>query len=272
MNSPTSLLANQTAWSTSFQSPPLPITVLASDPRKLRQLLDSSEKNSQKIVALESKVREQQKLIQDYEKQQTELTLKLDRANRCMSLMNQPSKYLLSRLNEMEVEHGVMEKRLKELEYENAEAAKIKASLELEISQLKERLQLLLSQRNEIHSLKAMLEALRQEESQESEDDGSDAEEDDEKHVPPPTLTFPQSIPEFTPMKTSNQNESFPPFTPSHQSLLKEPRTPLSPSSTVVMEATRPVSATDLGLSPAAMRSMLERTHPTPSKKRITES
>lgn len=43
-----------------------------------------------------------------------------------------------------------------------------------------------------------------------------------------------------------------------------------SPQSLTSMEATRPVTAADFGLSPAAMRSMLERTKATPTKKRIT--
>jgi hypothetical protein len=262
--------AHQTAWSSSLQSPPLPITVLASDPRKLRQLLETSERSAQKIASLESKLREQTQAIAEYEKQHTETALKMERANRCLSLVNQPSKYLLERLNEREAECHVLEQRVRELEREREEALREKKRLELETVQLKERLQLLLSQRSEIVSLRSMLEALRQEEEEmggEGEEGSEEEEEEDPSAEPAPGWGGAGTA--TTPVKSPRKQESF----PSHwQSPMRGDSPPPSPPATlVVMEATRPVTALDLGLSPAALRSMLERTQPTPSKRRITE-
>jgi uncharacterized coiled-coil protein SlyX len=277
-----SMPAQQSAWSSSLQNPPLPITVLASDPRKLRQLLETSERNAQKIVSLESKLREQTQTIAEYEKQHTETALKMDRATRCLSLVNQPSKYLLERLNEREAECHALEGRVRELEREREEAQREKKRLELETGQLKERLQLLLSQRSEILSLRSMLEALRQEEEryEEGEDEGSEEEDKEEEQE-----GFGEGV-MMTPVMSPGKRESF--FSHSERDRDKgsspPPAPPLSPVPSVSssqggsggrgnleMEATRPVTALELGLSPAALRSMLERTQPTPSKKRITQ-
>jgi DNA repair exonuclease SbcCD ATPase subunit len=269
---PPTMPSNQSAWNDSAQShPPLPITVLASDPRKLRQLLDSAEKSAQKIIALESKVREQERALAGHERQQTETALKMERANRCLSLMNQPSKYLLERLNEKEVECLALEKRVREAERAVEEAARENKKLEVETSQLKERLQLLLSQRNEISALRTMLESLRREE--EGEEEEADSEEGSEAGDDDRSVGFVAPQPSRSPMK---QPGGLLVEAPSFQTPLRDRSPPPPPSSPppplvmVQMEATRPVTALDLGLSPAAMRSMLERTQPTPSKKRIT--
>jgi hypothetical protein len=280
---PPAMSPSQSAWSDSAQPhPPLPITVLASDPRKLRQLLDTTEKSLQKIAALESKVREQQRALEEHERQQTETALKMDRAKRCLSLMNQPSKYLLERLNEKEVECLGLERRVKEKELEVEEAGREKRGLEVETTQLRERLQLLLAQRNEISSLRTMLEALRREEQEGEEeelelneegDGGSvlSAEEGEEREE---AVGVNHSVGSLAlvvshPTKSPTKQGAGPSFqTPQRDR--SPPPPPSSPPPSLVMEATRPVTALDLGLSPAAMRSMLERTQPTPSKKRIT--
>ena len=157
---------------------PLPVTVLASDPRRLRLLLDTSERNAKKLS-------DQDHVIADLQQQVQSLQGALDDAQereamlrRVMEASKHPPQYAIVRLQEKEQECLSVRKECAALRSRGEGLEEAVRTEREEGDKLRLRLHQLLEQRAEIEDLRALLQTVcvydeaAEDENYSSDDDG----------------------------------------------------------------------------------------------------
>lgn len=153
---------------------PLAVSVLASDPRRLRLLLETSERNTLKLTT-------QDRLIAELRAKTTELESAVGAKHDQICVLESvidaarhPAAYVLSRLQEREEQIVQQKREISRLTSQGTQLEEAVAACRREGEGLRERLKTLLEQRAEIEGLKELLQTVCME--GESDEDGSDDE------------------------------------------------------------------------------------------------
>ena len=187
------------------------LSVLISNPRKFRQLLDTSERNLETIAQLQQHIRELEVKNTHLLKDKKKLKEEISRNIRELSLVPKSNKHIIDLYTQKDDECRVLHNKLSSLEAERRESQQ---NLEVYLQQnasLKNELKTLIEERKELHELKAMLVAFNQqtggdgslslslegEYEEEKEEEEEEEVEEDEDGVPIPVqqrLTSDQSF------------------------------------------------------------------------------
>jgi hypothetical protein len=139
---------------------PLAVSVLASDPRRLRLLLETSERNTAKLAAQDRLLNESRAKVGELEADLIAAQEQVAVLERVVDVSKHPASYAISRLQQREEDIVRLKREVNRLTAQSKQLETEVGGARQEGERLRERLKTLLEQRAEIEGLRELLQTV----------------------------------------------------------------------------------------------------------------